>query len=586
MAAVSVCRRWLPVLLLALAAIVVLFYRLGDARTFGSHETFVATPARAMLNGGDWIVPRYAEKARLEKPPLCYWAVAATAWYGGEVNEWTARLPAALSAALLAALIGQWALRWYGTVAAMGAVAAQLTSVYVVSFARKAEVDMMLCLLTTLALFLVADQRPAEPRRSARLRWTIVYALLGLSWLAKFHYGPVMVLAPTILYLLVERRYRSFLHLLNPVGLALMATAVFLWPFLVLHRFPDALQIWKTETVGRALGAMNSEPFWFYVPAMVWMTLPWTPWAVAALPASWKQAWGSFPLGRLAASLPTFRRCTQTGAAAADDANVGNARERFLWIWLLTDLGIVTASADKHEHYLLAALPVFSLFAGQRLAVLAKQTRPNAQSPDKFVAVLCTLVAVVVATVTPAFVIERHPQLNAIAWALAAIFAAGTCTIIWLRQFGKMKWAACTAFAGLLAIYLVVIGWIIPSSDHRLFAVHFARQVREMVPADTELAVYRMGRNPLPFYLDEPIRHIDSADALCAAVARDGRLMLVAFEYFLYEIWPAGRIRIVHHSVVGPKVPATDDAQLMLVELEFEQDTKSLTPKDDAANGN
>ncbi len=41
-----------------------------------------------------------------------------------------------------------------------------MTSVYFISFSRKAEVDMLLCLLTTAALFLVANGAKDESRKS------------------------------------------------------------------------------------------------------------------------------------------------------------------------------------------------------------------------------------------------------------------------------------------------------------------------------------------------------------------------------------------------------------------------------------
>jgi 4-amino-4-deoxy-L-arabinose transferase-like glycosyltransferase len=51
-----------------------------------------------------------------------------------------------------------WAKRWYGPRVGIAAVFVQLTSLWFMVFARKAEIDMLLCLFTTLALFLIADK--------------------------------------------------------------------------------------------------------------------------------------------------------------------------------------------------------------------------------------------------------------------------------------------------------------------------------------------------------------------------------------------------------------------------------------------
>ena len=161
--------------LLLLAAIVVaiscvvMFYELGDSKTLASHEVFTAVPVRGMLRSGDWIVPRYGGIARLEKPPLGYWVAATSAVVFGEVSEWSVRIPSAVSALVLAGLIGIWAGRWYGREAGLAAGLAQATSVWTIIYGRKAEVDMLLCLLITLALFLLAENRADEGRKELEL---------------------------------------------------------------------------------------------------------------------------------------------------------------------------------------------------------------------------------------------------------------------------------------------------------------------------------------------------------------------------------------------------------------------------------
>jgi 4-amino-4-deoxy-L-arabinose transferase-like glycosyltransferase len=219
-----------------------------------------------MLATGDWLVPTFGGLPRLEKPPLPYWAIAATGFLFGEVNEWTARLPAACAALGLALLAGCWASRWYGPVAGYATALVQVTSLYAITFGRKAEVDMLLWLCMTAALFLVVHQPPAEPRVRAFLRWFGVYALLAVAWLAKFHYGPVLVLAPVIAAAILERRWTVFRQLANPAGLSIFAAAVLIWPWLVVERVPAAWEVWRHETLGRALGELGSQPVWYYLP--------------------------------------------------------------------------------------------------------------------------------------------------------------------------------------------------------------------------------------------------------------------------------------------------------------------------------
>ena len=103
--------------LVVLVALVFTLFNLRGYKTFGSHEVYAAVPARGMLDSGDWVVPRIGGQPRLRKPPLAYWVVAGSAMIFGGLDEWTARLPAAVSALGLCLLIGIWGTRWYGRTA-------------------------------------------------------------------------------------------------------------------------------------------------------------------------------------------------------------------------------------------------------------------------------------------------------------------------------------------------------------------------------------------------------------------------------------------------------------------------------------
>ena len=54
-------------------------------------------PAVRMLETGNYIVPQVGSNPYYRKPPLVNWLVAASFKLFGVRNEWTARLPSALS---------------------------------------------------------------------------------------------------------------------------------------------------------------------------------------------------------------------------------------------------------------------------------------------------------------------------------------------------------------------------------------------------------------------------------------------------------------------------------------------------------
>jgi 4-amino-4-deoxy-L-arabinose transferase-like glycosyltransferase len=526
---------WLSVAAVACLGIFLVFYELNDYRTLTKHEGFVAVVSREMLNTGDWIVPQFGGLPRLKKPPLAYWCAATVSYVTGEHAPWTARLPFAISALLLAGLVGVWAGKWYGRWAGLAAALIQISSVYVISFSRKAEVDMLLCLLTTSALFLVANGPRDEAKSRRGLRWIAIYALVGLSWLAKFHYGPAMVLSVIAVWLLLDRRRPSVWDVLNPIGLSILAAAVVIWPWLLLQRLPEAWDIWRIETVGRALGHFGSHALWYYLPQVIIQSLPWSV-------LLWK------------AGRESFRRAWQAG----------DQRERFLWVWFITQFVILSASAFKHHHYLMAALPALSLILGRQFALLWSNLRNGSvQITGKQIVGLAGLV-IAVGVAAAVGIAETWPNLAAtgiavaVCWIATGLFASYCLAKqFWTSYLGTMG-------LGLLACYAILMTMIFPHRDSRLPYVEFAQDVRREIPDGNLICVYGLKEDPLVYYLDVAAIRAESAGELRDQVAVQGSLLLITDEAHLRELAAAG-YQVERKS--GPQSETEDSPPLVLVRM-------------------
>ncbi len=70
-------------------------------------EPRFAEASREMIERGDYIVPHFNNQLRLDKPPLAYWAQAASYKIFGE-NDFAARFPSTIAAALVALSIFAW----------------------------------------------------------------------------------------------------------------------------------------------------------------------------------------------------------------------------------------------------------------------------------------------------------------------------------------------------------------------------------------------------------------------------------------------------------------------------------------------
>jgi 4-amino-4-deoxy-L-arabinose transferase-like glycosyltransferase len=76
------------------------FWQLGSIGLVDETEPLFAEATRQMVETGDWITPYFNEKPRFDKPPLIYWLMAI-AYQAIGANEWSVRLPSALSASAL-----------------------------------------------------------------------------------------------------------------------------------------------------------------------------------------------------------------------------------------------------------------------------------------------------------------------------------------------------------------------------------------------------------------------------------------------------------------------------------------------------
>lgn len=529
---------WQTAAVFALLASASLFYELGDARSFASHEAYAVVPAREMLATGDWTVPRYGGLPRLRKPPLVYWIHAAVSGTLGRLDEWTARIPAAVCAVLLAGLMGIWAAKWYGRNAGWSAAFVQVTSAWVVIYGRKAEVDMVVWLLTTSALFLIASQPTDERPRPRFLRWTAIWVLLSVSWLGKFHYGPAMVLGPTVIYFLVQRRYRSLLDLANPAGLLVFAAAVVVWPWLVLQQLPGAWAIWEHETIGRATGALGSKSFWFYGPVVLVFTLPWTPFLLVAARRSWVRAWRE-----------------------------GDARERFLWVWFLTQFAVVSLQPNKHSHYVCCALPACTLLVARRGAELLAQLCDGRKLVSRRTAIVLPLcgVAVGVAALWTAHLFR--PRIVApLAFAVATVIG-GTFAALWSFARNRPRTASLWAAGTFVGSMLILHGWIVPLHDRLKATVRFAQQCRERVGEQTPVLVYRMGQDAIVYYLGRPVLRFESDRAFVDYLNKHHRVYVVTYAMWDWQMGRTSQWRVVQRMTVDERHPGSDDPPLVLLEV-------------------
>lgn len=516
----------LGTLAVAVATLLLGFAYLGNGRTLASHEAYFCVTARSMQERGDWIVPHFGDALRLKKPPLGYWLTALSATCCGGLTEFSARLPSALAGVLLVALIGYWTFCNYGLASGLCAALIQATCGAHVMFARQAIIDTLLVLLMTAATALIALQPENEPLRRARLRWLAIYGLLGLTALAKFHFGPTLVFAVALAWWGLQKQWQKLDQLLHAPGILLFAVLAWSWPFIVLSLVPDAYSVWRQETLERALGKWP-EPPWYYVLGIPGMFLPWTPLVGWFLHRERKLKWRD-----------------------------RSPADQFLIVWFLSQFAVITLSSNKHDNYALPLIPPLSMYCGPRLARLLQEWIAADKRPDwSWLKAGCYTVAAVM--LLAGFVLgERWPTIRHGTYLLSGAIAV--CTATGLILWGKRRNCAALGMA-LVTFSLVVcgvLGWLQPMTDHRAPAVAFMKNVRNALPPMTELCLHDLGEAAETFYVPGPTFRVEAATDLKRLVLHSEGLHLVTSGPALSHLRPYLEIEILGGVAAGH--PALD----------------------------
>src|SRR5438046_8526382 len=163
-------------------------------------EPRFAEAAREMRERDDFIVPYFNDQFRFDKPPLTYWFQVASYRVFGE-NDFAARFPTAVAAALVALVLFSWGKRvrekqvgWWGAVIFT-------LSLQTFIHGKAAVADMWLVLFVTLAHWAGWEMWNSGKRAF----WWIFYPSLALAFLAKGPIGWTPIRTLTLAHRLFQR---------------------------------------------------------------------------------------------------------------------------------------------------------------------------------------------------------------------------------------------------------------------------------------------------------------------------------------------------------------------------------------------
>ena len=308
-------------------------------------EPRFAEASREMIERGDYVVPHFNNQLRLDKPPLAYWAQVASYKIFGE-NDFAARFPSAVAAALVALSILAWGTQIGGNRVGWWVAIIFTLSLQTFVHAKAAVADMWLVLFVTLAhwsAFELIENRKSKTEN--RKWWWLFYISLALGFLAKgpIAWTPLLTIAAFKCFSRDVKLASRFKFLR---GILLTLAIVALWgiPALI-QTHGEFLQIGiGRHVIGRSFGAMeghgsNSLGIYllllpFYVVTVFASFFPWS----IKLPALTKKIW--------------------QGRDVIDIYLICGAAVIFL---------IFTLIKTKLPHYTLPAFPLLALLVGRHI---------------------------------------------------------------------------------------------------------------------------------------------------------------------------------------------------------------------------
>jgi len=374
-------------------------------------EPRFAEASREMIERGDYIVPYFNNQLRLDKPPLTYWAQTLSYCVFGE-NDFAARFPSAIAAALTALVIFIWGTRLRGKELGWRAAIIFTLSLQTFIHAKAAVADMWLVLFVTLA-HLSGSETLQHSRRNQgaavssppwaiwRSPFLVFYLSLALGFLAKgpIAWTPLLTVGVLIISTRDWQLVRSFKFLR---GLLLTLAVIALWgiPALIeTHGEFFRIGIGR-HVIGRSLATMEghgADTFGMYLLLLpfyfVTIFISFFPWSIK-LPWLVQRLW------------------RERRAEIADPS--ANKIDAYLVTGTAVIFIIFTLIKTKLPHYTLPAFPLLALllarhWLGDTLSHAPNASGAKSRSGFEKIAIGAACIWIATAFVVPPIVARFFP---------------------------------------------------------------------------------------------------------------------------------------------------------------------------------
>lgn len=266
--------RWSSLLWLLLIPGLLLYVSMAFP-LFEPDEGRYAEIPREMLARGEWIVPYLNSEPYLDKPPLLYWLVMLSYRIFG-IHDWSARLVPALAVHATVLVVYLFGRRRVGERAAFrGALLLALAPAFV-TIGRLLVIDSLLSLCVALVMFSAWEALDGSRRRS--LWWLIAGLAAGFGILSKGPVALILTLPPLALSQWLRGKPFNLLSWNSLLFIAATVAASLPWYVAICIRLPNfaGYFLWQHNLLRFLSPFDHLEPFWYYLPILIFGFLPGT----------------------------------------------------------------------------------------------------------------------------------------------------------------------------------------------------------------------------------------------------------------------------------------------------------------------
>ncbi|MFI5182029.1 MAG: ArnT family glycosyltransferase [Thermoanaerobaculia bacterium] len=456
-------------LLLALGAAALCLLAASHRDFWAPDEPDFAEQTREMLERRDLLIPYQNGVPYSEKPPLFYWAIAATTLFAGlDVHPFATRLPSALAAGAMVFAAAWLAGRGGSRREALLAGAATATAPILWWQGQFLQIDALFSALVVWA-YVAAWSVWSEPENAPRWRKAL-HVLIAAGILAK---GPLTLVLVGLVVLVECMRLRSARPLLDLAPLrGAIVVVLLVVPWYVaasLHGGREyAYDLVLNQNWNRFFRAFDHiQPWWYYLES-IWGDF--SPWTLPALASPF-----------VVARAGLFRERSELRLAAMVFA---------------TSFVFLSASQAKQGKYLLMAYPFAAVLLAAAVGAAEREGRAAGSSIGlRFFRgwpILAGAALLAVGVLLPTVAARRFPAYAAVAPWLAAPLAIGGLGVAAVALFRRHEAApvllalAAAIAAGEAAVSVAVF----PALDERKTGHAFYERIAPRFAHGEPLAYY------------------------------------------------------------------------------------------------